>query len=84
MGIVQAGHQDAARLDLADKFSKNFQNVVQVPVMVQVVPINIGDHGDMGIEDQKGAVTFVGFGDKIIAHAPGRHYFPGYPRRRPP
>ena len=69
MGVVQAGHQDAVRLDLMDKFGENFLNVVQVPVMVQMVPVDIGDHGDMGIEDQEGAVAFIGFGDKIISLA---------------
>ena len=69
MGIVQAGHQEAVGLDLMNKFGENFQDVVQVPVMVQVVSIDIGDNGHVGVEDQEGAVAFIGFGDKIVTLA---------------
>jgi hypothetical protein len=70
-------------LNLSNEFGENFQDMVQVPVMVQVIPVNIGDHGDVGIEYQEGTVAFIGFGDKIVSLAQ-EALISGHPQRRPP
>ncbi len=41
----------------------------QVPVVVQVFPVQVGDDGDLGGEKREGAVGLIGFGYKIFAPA---------------
>ena len=69
MGIVKAEDCGAVKGDLVDELQKDGLDLIKVPVMVQMLQIDIGDHLQYRREFQKGAVRFIGLGHQEFALA---------------
>ena len=62
---------------------KGLLDVGQVPVVVQVLPVQVGDDGDLGGEMREGAVGLVGLRPRRTRPGPGWRWTPGRPTRAP-
>ncbi len=69
VGVVPPGHDAGLRRQPCQIPGEGFPDVVQVPVKIQVLPVEVGDHRHLGGEVKEGAVAFVGLGDKKIPPA---------------
>ena len=67
--VVGAGDDPGPRGQPLQIRGKHLLDVGQVPVVVQVLPVQVGDDGDLGGEQRKGAVGLVGLGHEIVAPA---------------
>ena len=72
LAIVQADDDRAVERHLVDELDEGGADVVERRVVVQVLAIDVGDHGDDRRELQEGAVALVGFHHQEIAVAHAR------------
>ena len=67
--VVGPGHHLGAGGQLLEISGEGLLDVGQVPVEVQVLPVQVGDHGGLGAKIGEGAVAFVGLGHEVVAPA---------------
>ena len=72
VGLVEAEHGGAVKRHAIDELRENVLNLLERGVMVEMLAIDGGDHGDHRREQQKCAVAFVGFDDHVFAAAEAR------------
>ncbi len=67
--VVGPGHHPGARGEILEIAGKGLLDVGQVPVVIQVLFVQVGDNGDLGGEMGEGAVGLVGLGHEVVAPA---------------
>ena len=67
--VVGAGDDPGPQRQPLQIGGEHLLDVGQVPVVVQVLPVQVGDDGDLGGEQRKGAVGLVGLGHENLAPA---------------
>ncbi len=67
--VVGPGDDSRPGGQLPEIGGEGLLDVGQVPVEIQVLPVQVGDHGDLGAEISEGAVAFVGLGHEILTPA---------------
>jgi len=67
IGIVEAEHGSPVKRHLVDEFSERGLDFGQTGVMVQVLPIDVGDNGERGAEFEEGTVALICLGDQELA-----------------
>ena len=67
--VVGAGDDPGPHRQPLQIRRKHFLYVGQVPVVVQMLPVQVGDDGDFGGQDGEGAVGLVGLGHENLAPA---------------
>ena len=72
LAIVQADDRGAVERHLVDELDEGGADVVERRVVIQVLAIDVGDHGDDGRELEERAVALVGFHHQEIAVADAR------------
>ncbi len=70
-GMVDAHHAEAVERHVLDEVAECLAHAIEGAVMVEVLRVDIGDHGDLGRQLQERAVAFVGLHDHpfALAHA---------------
>ena len=69
VGLVQAKHGGAIKRHAIDELRENVLNLLERGVVIEMLAIDGGHHGDHRREQQKCAVAFVGFDDHVFAAA---------------
>ena len=72
VGLVEAEHGGAVERHAIDELRENVLNLLERGVMVEVLAIDGGHHGDHRREQQEGAVALVGFDHHVFAAAEAR------------
>ena len=68
-GIVAPGHAPAVLRQQIRKLAEGGLNVVDVPVVVQVILVDVGDHGHCGLEVQKALPELASLAEEVVAVA---------------
>jgi hypothetical protein len=69
VGVVPPDHHLPFGGKLSQKLIKNLPDVIQVPVKIQVLPVEVGDNRHLGRQIQEGGVAFVGLSHEIVVPA---------------
>ena len=67
--MVQAHHRKAVKRHILDELVEGLLDPFEVPVVVEMFRIDIGDDGDVGRQLDEGAVAFVGLHDHPLPAA---------------
>ena len=67
--VVAADQGEAVKRQAVDEAHKGVAQVVHVLVVVQVVVVDIGDHGDGGLQLQEAGEGLAGLGHEVVALA---------------
>ncbi len=67
--MVDADGGEAVEGDVLDEVAEGLLDRVEVAVVVEVLGVDVGDHGDGGAQAQEGAVALVGLDHDPVALA---------------